>query len=187
MGAVATLVIGVSMRRLNVKSTSGAIAESLKTSGMVFFILVGAFFFLRFITASGLAAKFSTIIVDFQVKNGLSPIVIILIMCAFYFITGCIMDALSVVILTLPIVFPVIVSLGYDPIWWGVIMVRFLETSMITPPFGLNLFVISKAVNVELKECYKGVVPYIISDFLHIAMLIAFPILATWLPGLMKA
>jgi tripartite ATP-independent transporter DctM subunit len=187
MGAAATLILGFAMRRLKIKTTGTALSESLKTSGMVFFIIIGAFFFLRFVTASGLAAKFSSIIIDFQLKHNLHPLVIVIILCSFYFITGCFMDALSVVLLTLPIVYPVIVGLGFDPIWWGVIMVRFLELSMITPPFGLNLFVISKAVDVKLNECYKGVLPYIISDFAHIIMLIALPILSTWLPGIMFA
>jgi TRAP-type C4-dicarboxylate transport system permease large subunit len=173
------------MRRLNLQKTASALQESLYTSGMVFFIILSAFFFLRFITASGVAATLSELIVSFRQNFEVPSIVIVVIIALFYLITGCFLDALAVILLTLPIVYPIIVALGYDPIWWGVIMVRLLETSMITPPFGLNLFVLSKAIDHPLNDIYRGVAPFIISDLFHIVLLVAVPQLSLFLPAMM--
>jgi tripartite ATP-independent transporter DctM subunit len=185
MGATAVLIVGIVMRRLNLKNMMSALQESLYTSGMVFFIMLSAFFFLRFITASGLASSLSEMIVSFRNTFDVPSIVIIIIIAMFYLITGCFLDALAVILLTLPIVYPIVVALGYDPIWWGVIMVRLLETSMITPPFGLNLFVLAKAVDHPLEDIYRGVAPFIISDLFHIILLVAVPQLSLFLPQMM--
>jgi tripartite ATP-independent transporter DctM subunit len=185
MGATAVLIVGIVMRRLNLKKMMSALQESLYTSGMVFFIMLSAFFFLRFITVSGLASSLSEMIVSFRNTFDVPSIVIIIIIALFYLITGCFLDALAVILLTLPIVYPIVVALGYDPIWWGVIMVRLLETSMITPPFGLNLFVLAKAVDHPLEDIYRGVAPFIISDLFHIILLVAVPQLSLFLPQMM--
>jgi tripartite ATP-independent transporter DctM subunit len=185
MGATAVLIIGFAMRRMNPKKMMTALTESLYTSGMVFFIILSAFFFLRFITASGVATTLSELIVSFRNAFDVPPIIIIVIIAVFYLITGCFLDALAVILLTLPIVYPIILALGYDPIWWGVIMVRLLETSMITPPFGLNLFVLSKAIDHPLGDIYRGVAPFIISDLFHIILLVSVPQLSLFLPGMM--
>lgn len=183
MGATFTLLVGVIMRRLNVRNTFSALTEALKTSGMTLFLILSAFFFLRFITASGLTVFLSETIVNFQATHNVPPIVIIIIIAMFYLITGCFLDALAVILLTLPIIYPIVLALGYDPIWWGVIMVRLLETSMITPPVGLNLFVLSKAIDQPLVSLYKGVVPFLICDIFHIILLISVPQLSLWLPS----
>jgi tripartite ATP-independent transporter DctM subunit len=185
MGATAVLFIGFAMRRLNLQKTTRALWEGLHTSGMVFFIILSAFFFLRFVTASGIASALSEMIVSFRQAFDVPPLVIVAIIAIFYLITGCFLDALAVILLTLPIVYPIILALGYDPIWWGVIMVRLLETSMITPPFGLNLFVLSKAIDHPLNDIYRGVAPFIVSDVFHILLLIFVPQVSLFLPQMM--
>jgi tripartite ATP-independent transporter DctM subunit len=185
MGATVVLFIGFAMRRLNLQKTMSALRESLYTSGMVFFIILSAFFFLRFVTASGIASALSEMIVSFRQAFDVPSIVIVAIIAVFYLITGCFLDALAVILLTLPIVYPIVTALGYDPIWWGVIMVRLLETSMITPPFGLNLFVLSKAIDHPLGDIYRGVAPFIVSDVFHIILLISVPQLSLLLPRMM--
>jgi C4-dicarboxylate transporter DctM subunit len=185
MGATATLLIGIVMRRLKLTNTMGALKESLLTSGSTFLIILSAFFFLRFITASGLGIYISNSIVQMQVTYHIPSIIIIIIIALFYLITGCFMDALAVLLLTLPIIYPIIVAMEYDPIWWGVIMVRLLETSMIPPPFGLNLFVISKAIEQPLGTIYKGIAPFLISDVLHITLLLLVPQISLFLPSFM--
>lgn len=185
MGATFTLLVGIVMRRLKKNNTMEALKEGLITSGSTMFIILSAFFFLRFITASGLGTYLSDAIVTLQSTYNIPSILIIVIIALFYLITGCFMDALAVLLLTLPIIYPIIVAMGYDPIWWGVIMVRLLETSMITPPFGLNLFVISKAIDQPLSTIYKGVAPFIVSDVMHIIILIMLPQISLWLPSLM--
>ncbi|NLO98656.1 MAG: TRAP transporter large permease subunit, partial [Peptococcaceae bacterium] len=92
-----------------------------------------------------------------------------------------------VLLLTVPIITPIVVTMGYDQVWWGIMMVRFIEMSMITPPFGLNLFIMTKAIDTPLSVLYQGVWPFLIADVVHVALLIAFPEIALWLPNSMKA
>ena len=103
-----------------------------------------------------------------------------------YLILGCLMDALAMIILTVPIVFPVIKELGFDPIWFGVIIVMTVELGLIHPPVGMNIFVIKSVIeDVKISTIFYGVLPFIITDLLRLVILIAFPILATWLPSRM--
>jgi TRAP-type C4-dicarboxylate transport system permease large subunit len=101
-----------------------------------------------------------------------------------YLVLGCIMDAMAMIILTIPIVFPVIKQLGFDPIWFGVIIVMTVELGLIHPPVGMNVFVIKSVIkDVKLTTIFYGVLPFVITDILRLAILIAFPILALWLPS----
>jgi TRAP-type C4-dicarboxylate transport system permease large subunit len=101
-----------------------------------------------------------------------------------YLILGCLMDALAMIILTVPIVFPVIVALGFDPIWFGVIVVMTVELGLIHPPVGMNIFVIKSVIeDVKISTIFYGVIPFIVTDILRLVILIAFPILALWLPS----
>lgn len=183
-GALFTFVIGFALRRLNKQKVSEILKDMVQSSGMVLFLIVGAFFFIRFITLSGVATSLTKMLTEWQASNNIPRIVIVIIIISFYFITGCFLDCLAVVLLTLGIVFPIITSLGYDPIWWGVMMVRVLEMSMVTPPFGLNLFCVSRTCQVPIGVVYKGAFPFVIADVAHVALLIALPELSLWLPKL---
>ncbi|MEP6723088.1 MAG: TRAP transporter large permease subunit, partial [Variovorax sp.] len=100
-----------------------------------------------------------------------------------YLVLGCLMDAMAMIILTVPIIFPVIVALGFDPIWFGVIIVMTVELGLIHPPVGMNVFVIKSVVkDVSFTTIFKGVLPFIVTDILRLVILIAFPIIALWLP-----
>ena len=103
-----------------------------------------------------------------------------------YLVLGCLMDAMAMIILTIPIIFPVIVALGFDPIWFGVIIVMTVELGLIHPPVGMNVFVIKSVVqDVSFSTIFKGVIPFIVTDIIRLIVLIAFPILALWLPSKM--
>jgi C4-dicarboxylate transporter DctM subunit len=103
-----------------------------------------------------------------------------------YLVLGCLMDAMAMIILTVPIIFPVITSLGFDPIWFGVIIVMTVELGLIHPPVGMNVFVIKTVVkDVNFSTIFLGVIPFVITDILRLAILIVFPILAIWLPSRM--
>jgi C4-dicarboxylate transporter, DctM subunit len=103
-----------------------------------------------------------------------------------YLILGCLMDAMAMIILTVPIIFPVVTELGFDPIWFGVIIVMTVELGLIHPPVGMNVFVIKSVVkDVSFSTIFAGVIPFIITDILRLIILIAFPILALWLPSMM--
>jgi TRAP-type C4-dicarboxylate transport system permease large subunit len=101
-----------------------------------------------------------------------------------YLVLGCLMDALAMIILTVPIVFPVIKELGFDPIWFGVIIVMTVELGLIHPPVGMNIFVIKSVIDdVRISTIFYGVLPFIVTDLIRLVILIAFPVLATWLPS----
>ena len=184
-GAMFTFVIAIVLRRLNKNNLSAILSDGIQSACMVLFLIVGAYFFTRFVTVSGVAPALTSALLNWQAANQIPRIVIVLIICLFYFITGCFLDALAVILLTLGIVFPIITGLGYDPIWWGVIMVRMLEISMVTPPFGLNLFCVSRACNVPIKTIFRGTPPFIIADVANLALLLALPGISLFLPKLM--
>jgi TRAP-type C4-dicarboxylate transport system permease large subunit len=103
-----------------------------------------------------------------------------------YLVLGCLMDAMAMIILTVPIIFPVIMQLGFDPIWFGVIIVMTVELGLIHPPVGMNVFVIKSVVSeVTFTTIFKGVIPFVITDIIRLVILIAFPMIALWLPGRM--
>ena len=117
---------------------------------------------------------------------GLGPYGILTLILIMYLILGCLMDALAMIILTVPIVFPVIKQLGFDPIWFGVVIVMTVELGLIHPPVGMNIFVIKSVVDdVKISTIFYGVLPFIITDILRLILLVAFPILALWLPSRM--
>jgi C4-dicarboxylate transporter, DctM subunit len=100
-----------------------------------------------------------------------------------YLVLGCLMDAMAMIILTVPIIFPVIMHLGFDPIWFGVIVVMTVELGLISPPIGMNVFVIKSVVkDVSFSTIFRGVMPFVVTDLVRLVILIAFPILALWLP-----
>ncbi|MDB4443936.1 TRAP transporter large permease subunit [bacterium] len=122
---------------------------------------------------------------EFIVGLGLSKYLILAIILIVYIILGMFFDIFGMLILTVPLVFPMIEALGFDPIWYGVIMVKVAEIGCITPPFGINIFGLAAAVDAPVATMYRGVIPFFIADIIHVLVLIAFPSLCTFLPGLM--
>jgi C4-dicarboxylate transporter, DctM subunit len=113
----------------------------------------------------------------------LAPLAIIALLLVVYLLLGSVMDSFAVMIITVPLVTPLILGMGYDLVWWGVIMLVVVETGMITPPFGMNLFVIrSLQPDVSLMTVFRGVLPFVLADFLRLALLVLFPVLVLWLP-----
>ena len=161
--------------------TSGAAwSRSLRTTAAVFTILIGALIFGYFLTITQTPQK----ITEFLTGLGLGPYGVLVLIMLMYLVLGCIMDAMAMIILTIPIVFPVIKALGFDPIWFGVIIVMTVELGLIHPPVGMNVFVIKSVVkDVKLSTIFYGVMPFVLTDILRLAILIAFPILALWLPS----
>jgi tripartite ATP-independent transporter DctM subunit len=185
MGAVVSLLVSVISRRMNWKKFSAAITDACRNTAMIFFLLIGAYIFMRFMALSHLPSTLGTAVLTLNTNYHFPRLVILLIILVFYMIMGAFMDVFAIILLTLSIVFPIITSLGYNPIWFGVIMTRMMEMGMISPPFGLNLFVIAKTTKVPMQKVYKGIFPFIGADFIHLALLIAIPELSLWLPSLM--
>ncbi|MBN2059368.1 MAG: TRAP transporter large permease [Deltaproteobacteria bacterium] len=177
VGAFGAIVVALILRRFGWNELRKAAAETARSTTMILYVLIGAFVFMRFITLTDLPVAMSQFVVGLQMPKLLILMGIVVV----YILLGCFLDVLIVIILTVPIIYPTILGMGYDPIWWGVIMVRVMEIGMITPPFGINLFVLTKAINLPIGIAYQGVAPFVIADFFHVALLIAFPQISLFL------
>lgn len=183
LGASGTLLLGLLSRRLSMKSLKAAVMDSTKTTSMVFLIIAAAFVFGYFMGISRIPTNLSEFITGLPVPR----FVILVGVLILYIIAGMFIDMLAFAFLTLPVIFPAIKALGYDPIWFGVITVHMFEVALITPPFGLNLFIIRGIVpDKSLRDVIRGVGWFVLMDIVTLAIYVAFPQVATWLPSLMK-
>jgi tripartite ATP-independent transporter DctM subunit len=181
-GAAGAFIIGVVRGKLSRADTRRSLLEATRTTAAVFTVLIGAILFGYFLTVTQTPQKVTTFLTELGLgKYGVLTLIMIL-----YLVLGCLMDALAMIILTVPIIFPVIKELGFDPIWFGVIIVMTVELGLIHPPVGMNIFVIKSVVeDVKISTIFYGVLPFIITDILRLIILIAFPIIALWLPSKM--
>ncbi len=180
MGAAGAFIIAVLRRKLSYADFWRCLIESLRTTAAVFTILIGALIFGYFLTITQVPQKLT----EFLTGLGLGPYGVLVLIMLMYLALGCIMDAMAMIILTIPIVFPVIKALGFDPIWFGVIIVMTVELGLIHPPVGMNVFVIKSVIkDVKLSTVFYGVMPFVLTDICRLAILIAFPIIALWLPS----
>jgi len=182
MGAVGALAIGLVRRRLSARDIMDSLVQSLRTTASIFTIVIGAFLFGYFLTITQTTQK----AIDLLVHLPIGPYGVLALILVVYFILGAIMDELAMILLTVPIVFPAMVQLGFDPVWFGVIIVMTCTLGLICPPVGMNVFVINSiARDVSLGTIYRGVAPFIVSDILRLTILCVFPALALWLPRTM--
>lgn len=182
MGAAGAFLIGVARRRLSGPDILRSLLEATRTTAAVFTVLIGAILFGYFLTITQTPQK----VTEFLTGLGLGRYGVLALILLMYLVLGCLMDALAMIILTVPIIFPVVVALGFDPIWFGVIVVMTVELGLIHPPVGMNIFVIKSVVeDVKISTIFYGVMPFIITDILRLILLIAFPMLALWLPSKM--
>jgi tripartite ATP-independent transporter DctM subunit len=182
VGAGGAFLIGVARRRLGPAEIRHSLLQATRTAAAVFTVLIGALIFGYFLTITQVPQKLTS----FLVGLGLGSYGVLALIMVMYLVLGCLMDAMAMVILTVPIVFPVIKELGFDPIWFGVIIVMTVELGLIHPPVGMVVFVIKSVVDdVKFSTIFKGVIPFIATDFVRLLILIAFPIIATWLPSRM--
>ena len=182
MGAAIVAIIAFAAGRMNWRSFFSCVTDSLVTTGSLFLILIGAILFARFLTITQFPQNVADIMVGLQLGTYGTLALIIL----FYIVLGCFMDSLAIILITVPIFFPTVTQLGFDPIWFGVIVVMVTELGLITPPFGLNVFVIkTEAPDVALKTIYAGVTPFILADLVRLVLLIAFPVIVLFLPNTM--
>lgn len=180
IGAVGALLIGVLRHRLNPAKIRHALVESLRVSSSIMMIVVGAFLFGYFLAITQFTQKAVELLVHLPVG---AYGVLALVMVG-YLILGAVMDELAMILLTVPIVFPVMMALGFDPVWFGVIIVMAVTFGMICPPVGINVFVISSiARDISLVKIYKGTMPFILVDVVRLLILCAFPVISLWLPS----
>jgi tripartite ATP-independent transporter DctM subunit len=181
IGAFGALAIALVRRRMSPSNFANSLLETAQTSAMIIIMLIGAFMFNAFLAVTRIPFVASEYIVGLEV----SRYVILILILFGYLVLGCFFDIYAIMILTVPIIYPTIVTLGFDGIWYGVIMVRMMEIGLITPPFGLNLFGLAGTVDVPVGTMYQGVVPFVIADICEVVLLVAVPLLSTLLPSLM--
>jgi C4-dicarboxylate transporter, DctM subunit len=182
VGASGAFLIGVLSGRLNKDGILTSLLQATRTAAAVFTVLIGALLSGYFLTITQTPQK----VTEFLTALGLGKYGVLALIMLMYLLLGCLMDAMAMIILTIPIIFPVIIHLGFDPIWFGVIIVMTVELGLIHPPVGMNVFVIKSVVkDVSFTTIFKGVIPFIITDLIRLVILIAFPILALWLPSRM--
>jgi len=180
VGVVITFLGALMRGKLKGKAIWNVAGETTRSVAMLYLLIIGALVMSFFMALSGLP--------DFLIGTigalDLPPLAILSILIVLYIFLGTIMDATAVMIITAGVVAPLVVSLGYDPIWWGVMMVVLVEIGVVTPPFGINLFVLKSVEHdVKLSDIYKGVMPFVAADLIKIAILIGFPAIALWLPS----
>jgi C4-dicarboxylate transporter, DctM subunit len=180
-GALGALIIGLVLKRLNMKQILEALMTTAKQTGMIFIIVVGAQLFAYYVAMTRVAYD----ILGALNSMGLSALTVLFLIIIMYLILGMFLDPIGSMLLTLPLVYPLIVGLGYDPIWFGVVLVLLVEIGMVTPPVGLNLFLASEYSGVPIQKVLKGSIPFIAVLFLCILILVFFPQIVLWLPSLM--
>jgi C4-dicarboxylate transporter DctM subunit len=182
-GSLLTALVGILRGRLDMARILDSLIEALRTSVAIYTVLIGAILFGYFLTITQTPQKITGLLVglDLGAYGTLA-----LILCLFL-VLGCILDAMAMIILLVPIVYPVIMQLGFDPIWFGVIVVMTVELGLITPPVGMNVFVINSiARDVSLVTIFRGVIPFVLSDIVRLILLVAFPAIVLYLPMTMK-
>ncbi len=182
MGAAGAFIIAVA-RGMRFKDTLEALKETSRTTANLFSVLIGAWIFSNFVNLAGLPDALRALVT----ANDVSPGTVIMSILLVYIILGCVFESLSMMLLTVPIFFPLVTSLGYDPVWFGIVVVVVTEISLITPPVGLNVFVLKGVLgDVPTGTIFRGVTPFWIADLFRLALLAAVPAITLWLPQLVR-
>lgn len=179
IGAAGALLIAAWRKRLNREMLFNAFAETLRTSGLILLVVIGALIFSVFISVTGLADSVGAAITALD----LGTIATLLLIAVFLLVLGSVLDGLALMLLTTPILLPVVTDLGMSAIWFGIFLVRAMEIGFVHPPLGMNLYVIQGiAKDVSISRIFKGVLPFLASDLVHLLLLILFPAMVMWLP-----
>jgi len=183
VGALGALIIAVSLRKINTKGFGEALLNAATITSQVFIIILGGLLFSRFLAVSGVAK----LIIEWVISLNANRYLVLMALMVMYIILGCLLDAPSMMVITLPVVFPLIKSLGFDGIWFGIIVTKIIEVGLITPPLGLNVYIVrgSSPVPIEMEEIFKGVGWFLFMDIFTLAVLIVFPGITLWLPNLL--
>jgi tripartite ATP-independent transporter DctM subunit len=183
IGAFGAFLIVLAKRRLNRATLIETFKDAGITTSTIFIIVIGGIIFARFLTYTGLVGDIS----DWMIGLGWPPIAYLMGFAVLYLILGMLIDPIAIMVMTLPIMFPIMTNVGYDPIWLGVIAIKLAEISLITPPVGLNVYVVRSAspVPMSLEQVFAGVTPFLLMDVVTLGLLIAFPSIVLFLPSLM--
>ncbi len=183
VGSFGALILALATRRLNAKKFIQSLGETTRLSAMIFLILIGADIFSQFLSISRIPAKITMFV------NGLdwSPMMIMIAILAVYFILGLFLEGIAIFVLTLPVIYPLITQLGFDGVWFGVMMVMVMNMGLITPPLGISVYIINGVMkDVPIERIFKGVTPMLLAMIAAIILFLIFPDLITYLPALMR-
>ncbi|WP_109468395.1 TRAP transporter large permease [Albibacillus kandeliae] len=180
VGAVGAFLLALFSGELNRKTLGASVFETAGLTGMIFFILIGASLFNFFLENTGLPQ----LLIEQIHSSGLGPTSVMVLILVFYIVLGCFMDSMSMILLTVPLLAPVAQELDFNLVWFGIIVVTVAEIGLITPPIGMNLFVVQATTDdVSQGTVIRGIFPFILADVVRLALLVAFPALVLWLPG----
>lgn len=183
IGAFGAFLIALLRGSLNVRITLEILTDSARTTGMLFMILVGALVFANFMNFTSMPTDLKNLVSSYNI----SPLTVMIFICAIYVILGAAMEELSIVLLTLPVFFPLVVGLGFDPVWFGIIIVLVVMIGLISPPVGMNMFVVRNMLpELSTMTVFKGVLPFVYTLIAVLALLVAFPEIALFLPKALK-
>jgi TRAP-type C4-dicarboxylate transport system permease large subunit len=183
VGAFGAMVFALARKSLSWRALYAALVESARTTSMLFMILIGALMFAEFVNITSMPGDLRNFVSRFQV----SPVTVVAAIMIIYVLLGTAMEELSMILLTVPVFFPLVVHLGVDPIWFGILIVVVVEIGLISPPVGMNLFVLNTLLpQVPTRTIFRGVLPFMAIDCVRLAILVAFPVISLYLPSLMK-
>lgn len=182
VGAFGALAIGVVTRRIDWSGFVASVREAVELTAMIMLIVIGISIFEFFISSAHFPQELAKFILGFDAPKEVVMLGIIL----FLIFLGAFMEVIAIIFITTPFIFPIIVDMGYDPIWWGIIMIMVGEFGVVTPPVGMNVFVVAKMVpQASIVDVYRGILPFLIGDVVRLALIIIFPAIALWLPNLL--
>jgi C4-dicarboxylate transporter, DctM subunit len=182
IGAFTAFLLALSKRSLTPRLFLKVLVQTAETSATLLIVLLGGMLFGNFIEIAHLPQIMS----EFLISLNVPPMILLVVILGIYFILGCFLEAISIILLTLPIVYPIIIHLGFDPTWFGIILVVVTEIAMITPPIGMNVFVLNSVLpDVALSTIFRGLVPFIVVDIIRLALLVAIPSIILILPSMM--
>jgi tripartite ATP-independent transporter DctM subunit len=179
IGGIGAIVIALVSRRFTAKKLSESVWDTVQVTGSIIILLLGAYVFSRFLNISNLPEVMSDFISNLEISRyGVLAMIVVL-----YLVIGMFMDVLSAIVVTVPVIFPAVTALGFDPIWFGVVMVILLEAGLVTPPVGLNVFVLGSITDTPMSTIFKGVWPFVAVMLLCIVIITIFPQIALFLPS----
>jgi C4-dicarboxylate transporter, DctM subunit len=180
LGAIMAFLFTVFRKKFSWGVLQQVVRDAALNTAMIYMIIAGASIFSTFIAGTQMPEALTKIIID----ANLPPLAVIFVLMIVYLILGSVFDTVAAMLITMPFVFPLVTGLGYHPIWWGVVLVMVMEVGMITPPIGMNVFVIyGAAKDIALKTIFRGILPFFYADIFRITLVILFPALALWLPA----
>jgi tripartite ATP-independent transporter DctM subunit len=180
IGALITLFVAVIVYGARFKNIHKALRETVTVNAQLLFIIVGANFFTYIVGSSTLAKQMTAACANIE-----SPILVVIVIQLIIFLLGCVLDLMTIMMVTIPLFFPLIISLGLDPLWFAVLFMVNMEAGLITPPMGVNFFLVRNVFDIPSNDLFHGVLPYMIMLILFLAILVIFPSISTWLPGMM--